>query len=81
MWCHIGMGKKLVKTLINHMESMGVIVGLGGLRVTCSPQDPRFADWNPAKVNGFFQNVKILSTSSSGGTLKLGVPSLRFQAR
>ena len=37
-------------------------VGLGGLGVTCSPQDPRFAGSNPAEVDGFFQDVKILST-------------------
>ena len=38
-------------------------VGLGGLGVTCSPRDPRFAGSNPAEVDGFFQDVKILSTS------------------
>ena len=37
-------------------------VGLGGLGVTCSPRDPRFADSNPAEVDGFFQDVKILTT-------------------
>ena len=36
------------------------IVGLGGLGVTCSPPDPRFAGSNSAEVNGFFQDVKIL---------------------
>ena len=35
-----------------------------GLEVTCSPQDPRFM----AEVDGFFQDVKILSTSPPGGT-------------
>ena len=29
-------------------------VGLGGLGVTCSSRDPRFADSNPTEVNGFF---------------------------
>ena len=43
-------------------------VGLGDLGVTCAPQDPRFAGSNPAKVDGFFQDVKILSTSPPGGT-------------
>ena len=43
-----------------------VVVGLGGLRVTCSPRDPRFAGSNPAEVDGFFQNVKILSTCPPG---------------
>ena len=56
-------------------------VGLDGLGVMCSPRDPRFAGSNLAEVDGFFQDVKILSTSPLGGTLKLGVPSLRFQAR
>ena len=54
-------------------------VGLGGLEITCSPRDPRFTSSNLVEVDGFFQDVKILSTSPPGG--KLGVPSLRFQAR
>ena len=29
----------------------------------------RFAGSNPAEVDGFFQDVKILSTSPPGGTL------------
>ena len=36
------------------------LVGLGGLGVTCSPRDPRFAGSKPAEVDGFFQGVKIL---------------------
>ena len=47
------------------------VVGLGGLEVTCSPRDPSFAGLNPAEVDGFFQGVKILSTSPPGGTFKL----------
>ena len=43
-------------------------IGLGGLGVTCSPRDPRFEGSNPAEVDGFFQDVKILSTSPPGGT-------------
>ena len=42
-------------------------VGLGGLGVMCSPRDPRFASSNPTEVDGFFQDVKILSTSPPGG--------------
>ena len=34
----------------------------------CSHQDPRFAGSNPAEVDGFFQDIKILSTSPPGGT-------------
>ena len=48
------------------------LVGLGGLRVTCSPRDPRFAGSNPTEVDGFFQDVNILSTSPPGGTLSWG---------
>ena len=44
-------------------------VGLGGLRITCSPRDPRFAGSNPAEVDGFFQDVKILTTSPPEGIL------------
>ena len=57
------------------------LVSLGGLGATCSPRDPRFAGSNPAEVDGFFQDLKILGTSPPGGTFKLGVPSLRFHAR
>ena len=35
-------------------------------------QDPRFVGSNPAEVDGFFEEVKILITSPSGGTLSLG---------
>ena len=43
-------------------------VGIGGLGVTCSPRDPKFA----TEVDGFFQNVKILSKIPPGGTLNWG---------
>ena len=46
---------------------MYIEVGLGDLEVTCSPRDPRFASSNLAEVDGFFQDVKILSTSPPGG--------------
>ena len=49
-----------------------VTVGLGGLGVMCSSRDPSFAGSNPAEVDGFFQDVKILSTSPPGGTLSFG---------
>ena len=45
------------------------LVGLGGLGVTWSPRDPRFAGSNPAELDGFFQEVKILSTSPPGDHL------------
>ena len=41
-------------------------VGLGGLKVTCSPRDPKFAGSNPAEVDGFFQEVKNPDPKSSG---------------
>ena len=50
-----------------------VKVGLGGLGVTWSPRDPRFADSNPAEVDGFFQDVKIQAggpESEISGSLK-----------
>ena len=37
------------------------LVGLGGLGVTCSPRNPRFAGANPTEVDGFFEDVKILA--------------------
>ena len=46
-----------------------LIVVVGGLGVMCSPPNPRFAGSNPAEVDGFFQDVKLLSTSPSGGIL------------
>ena len=49
--------------------------GLGGLGVTYSPQDPRFAGSNPTEVDEFLHDVKILSTSPPGGTLSWGSES------
>ena len=43
------------------------LVGLGGLGVTCSPRDPRFAGSNTAEVDGFLQDV-ILCIIPPGGT-------------
>ena len=51
------------------------LVGLGGLEVTGSPRDPRFSGSNPAEVDGFFQDVKILRTSPSGEALSWGSES------
>ena len=56
-------------------------VGLGGLGVTCSSRDPRFAGSNPAEVDGFFSGRKNPKHKSSGRDFKPRVPSLRFQAR
>ena len=49
----------------------------GSLGVTCSPRDPRLTGSSPTEIDGFFQDVKILSISSP---FKLRVPSLRIQA-
>ena len=46
-----------------------------------SPLDSRFAGSNPARVDGFFQIVKILSMTSFGREVKPGVPCRRFTAR
>ena len=73
--------KQYSGTLINSIQLKCTHVGLGGLGVTRSSQDPSFAGSKPAEVAGFFQDVKILSTSPPEGTLKLEVPILRFQAR
>ena len=48
------------------------LVGLGGLGITCSPRNPRLAASNPAEVDGFFRDVKILSSSPPGGNLSWG---------
>ena len=58
-----------------------LVVGLGGLGVTCSPRDPRFEGSNSTEVDGFFSGRKNPERKSSGRDFKLGVPSLRFQAR
>ena len=43
-----------------------------------SPLDPRFAGSNPAEIDAFFQNVKILTMTSSGREVKAWVPCRRF---
>ena len=58
-----------------HPRTKSMIVGLGGLGVTCSPRDPRFAGSNPAEVDGFFQDVKILCTSPPEKILSSGIKS------
>ena len=66
-----------------HIAGLGVSVSiyafvvLGGLTVTCSPRDPRFAGSNSTEVDGH----KNPEHKYSGRDLKLGVPNLRFQAR
>ena len=51
------------------ISKAGVRVGLG---VTCSPRDPRFVGANPSEVDGFFQDIKILSTSPFGRDFLVG---------
>ena len=65
----------------NNPSLTALLFVLGGLGVTCSPRDPRFAGLNPVEVDDFFSGRKIPEHKSSGRDLKLGVPSLRFQAR
>ena len=54
-------------------------VGLAGLGV--SPLDPRFAGSNPIEFDDFFSGRKNPEHKFSGRVFKLGIPSLRFQAR
>ena len=48
----------LVEIPINGCRVTEEDVGLGGLAITCSPRDPRFAGSNPAEVDGFFRTYK-----------------------
>ena len=59
---------KLVKfrEMEEHQNSICLI---GGLGVTCYPGDLKFAGSNPTEVDGFFQNVIILSKIPPGGIL------------
>jgi hypothetical protein len=47
--------------------------GFGSLGVT--PRDPRLVGSNPAEVDGFFQDKKILITSTLGGLYAVGPKS------
>ena len=47
---------------------------VGGLGVTCSPRDPRFAGSNPTEVDGFFSGRKNPEHKSSGRDFKAGGP-------
>ena len=72
--CFTQEGKPLGQQYVSLEEdSQGVSevtsYSVGGLGVTYSPRDPRFAGSNPTEVDGFFQDVMILSTSPPGGTL------------
>jgi hypothetical protein len=46
-------------------------VVIGGLVVACLPLDPRFAGSNPAEDDRFLRVIKIRSTTSFGGEVKL----------
>ena len=50
-------------------------VGLGGHGVMSLPRYAIFTGTNPAEVDGFFQDVKTLSTRPQGGTLSWGSES------
>ena len=64
---------KLNNTLSRNIDPLCTPVAvLGGLGVTYSPREPKFAGSNPSEVDGFIQDVKILSTSPPGGTLSWG---------
>ena len=65
--------------LENYFANIVANVGLGGLGVTCSPRDPRFAGSNLTEVDGYFSGHKIPEHKSSGRYW--GSRVLRFQAR
>ena len=71
--CHLGLDGWLLAVyiliIIIIYISYLLYVSLSDLGLTCSSRDPRFAGSNPTEINGFFQDVKILSTSPPGGTL------------
>ena len=66
--------------LVLRLTIIGLLVGLGGVGVTCSPRDPGFEGSNPAEVDVFFSGRKNPEHKSSGRDFKLRVLSLRFQA-
>ena len=43
------------RDILKLKSKRNTLVGLGGLGLTCSPRDPRFAGSNPAEVDGFFR--------------------------
>jgi hypothetical protein len=60
--------------------SFDAIKTVGGLVVTWTGLDPKFAGSNPAEDNGFLRVIKILCTTSFGGEVKSSVPCRRFTA-
>ena len=58
-----GIGRRRTQLLddLRNRRRYWELVGLGGLGVTCSPRDPRFAGSNPTEVDGFFRTYKMLS--------------------
>ena len=64
------MGKLLVKIWCPELLSLSpMLLPQWSWGVTCLLQDPRFVGSNLTEVDRFFQDIKILSTSPSGGTL------------
>ena len=53
-----------VKLLLNTIYSD--FRRLGGLGVTSSPRDPRFVGSNPAEVDEFFEDVKVVREGIEG---------------
>ena len=57
-----------------------ILVGLGSLRVTCSPRDPRFAGSNSTEVDGFLGRKNFEAQVLRKGLIfKLGDTILKFQ--
>ena len=56
------------------------IVDTSGRMVIILATESKVAGSNPARVDGFFQNVKMLSMTSFGREVKPWVPCCRFTA-
>ena len=63
---------KMMQFGTNLMSSVVLYISFGGLMLTCSPRDPGFSGSSPAEVDGFFQDVKILSPNPPEGILNRG---------
>ena len=66
------MGDKSITSCANYIGTKVLLVGLGGLGVTCSPRDPRFAGSRLRSMDFF--KTKNPEHKSSGRYFKLGVP-------
>ena len=61
---------KLTSTTNKLISASEIKVGLGGLGVTCSHREPRFASTKQAEVDEFFSGGKTSEHKSSGRELR-----------